>query len=186
MESPGVNKPVKEVESWADQRRTRVLWGTDRLVERLIELADSCQVFYPPTAEEIVEEAGLVMPWLESPALNPETCLGSRARQLIIQNAGVVNVFTQPAADLNCPSRTRQVRSEAVSHESGEFPTQVLLTLPSSRVEIIRPLLHQQPAPFKQVRPGVGLYYSRPYVVGQCQLHHRETGVRVLRGPIPE
>ena len=79
MESPGVNKPVEEVESWADQRRTRVLWGADRLVERLIELADSCQVFYPPTAEEIVEEAGLVMPRLESPALNPETCLGPRS-----------------------------------------------------------------------------------------------------------
>ena len=35
-------------------------------------------MFYPPTGEEIAEEAGLVMPGLESPALNPELpCLSS-------------------------------------------------------------------------------------------------------------
>ena len=61
----------EDIESWTLQSGVRVLWGTDNLVERLIELADTCNFFYPPTAEEIAEEVKLVIPGLGYPG--PDT-----------------------------------------------------------------------------------------------------------------
>ena len=89
------------IESWALQSNVRVLWGTDNLVERLIELAGACNFFYPPTAAEAAEEVELVMPGLGAPAPEhapaPATPVDFQARQVIIQHAGTVNVYTTGA-----------------------------------------------------------------------------------------
>ena len=58
----------EEIEAWASQSRIHVLWGSDRLREGLIEMVDGCNVFYPPTAEETIEEVELVTPGLGGPA----------------------------------------------------------------------------------------------------------------------
>ena len=42
------------IEEWAGQRRVKVLFGADDLVDRLLELADSVGVKYPPTADHIL------------------------------------------------------------------------------------------------------------------------------------
>ena len=71
-------------------------------------------MFYPPTGEEIAEGAGLVMPGLESPALNPELpCLSSRPAISSFRTL-VWSTYTQRAADLNGPSRTCQVLPSTV------------------------------------------------------------------------
>ena len=93
-----------DIKAWAVQARVRVLFGVERLVERLVELAGTCNFFYPPTAEEIAEEVELVMPGLgaapvEAPAAPVEApaAMDFQARQVIIQHASVVNVYTTGA-----------------------------------------------------------------------------------------
>ena len=55
-------EPDADIEAWADHTNVHVVFGTDDLVERLVDLAPHAQVLYPPTAEEIAEEVALVMP----------------------------------------------------------------------------------------------------------------------------
>ena len=64
-------------------------------------MADDCDVFYPPTAEETIEEVDLVMPGLGDPAPEQTPASAShldlQARQVVIQHAAVVNVYTTGA-----------------------------------------------------------------------------------------
>ena len=53
--------PDEAIEAWAVQANVRVIWGSDNLVERLIEMARTCRFFYPPTAEEVQEEVRLIL-----------------------------------------------------------------------------------------------------------------------------
>ena len=94
-------EPDSDIEGWALQAGVRVLWGPDNLVERLIDLAATCNFFYPPTAEEVAEEVELVMPGLGAPVQErtpaPEAPMKLQARQVVIQHAAVVNVYTTGA-----------------------------------------------------------------------------------------
>ena len=96
------------IEAWATQAGVRVLFGAERLVDRLVHLADTCNFFYPPTAEEVAEEVGLVMPGLGEPATAraPEASMDLGARQVIIQHASVVNVYT-----IGATTRSRMCRT---------------------------------------------------------------------------
>ena len=84
-------EPDADIEAWAGQAAIHVLFGSERLVERLEELADVVQVRFPPTEEEIAEEVELVMPGVADPA---PSAMGLQARQVIIQHADVVNIHT--------------------------------------------------------------------------------------------
>ena len=73
-------------------------------MERLIKLADQCNFFYPPTAEHVAEEVGLLMPALgytaPETAPTPATPSEVRAQHVIFHNAGTVNVYTTSGPDL--------------------------------------------------------------------------------------
>ena len=66
-------EPDPVIEEAAAAHRVHVLWGTDRLVERLQALAKDHRVFSPPTARSIQEEAELVMPGMAEPTAAPPT-----------------------------------------------------------------------------------------------------------------
>ena len=83
--------PDADIEAWAAQAGIHVLFGAARLVQRLVELAAMARVYFPPTAEEIAEEMELVMPGVADPA---PAVMDLQARQVIIQHADVVNVYT--------------------------------------------------------------------------------------------
>ena len=86
-------QPDEDIEAWAMQAGVRVLFGADRLVERLVELADTCNFFYPPLAGEVAEEVALVMPGLGD--IEPKSqAVDMQARQVVIQHAAVVNIYT--------------------------------------------------------------------------------------------
>ena len=53
--------PDEAIEAWAVQAGVRVIWGSDHLVERLIDMAATCRFFYPPTSAEAQEEVALVL-----------------------------------------------------------------------------------------------------------------------------
>ena len=53
--------PDEAIEAWAVQAGVRVIWGSDHLVQRLIDMAATCRFFYPPTTEEAREEVALVL-----------------------------------------------------------------------------------------------------------------------------
>ena len=64
-------EPDPAIEAWADHSHVHVIFGTDNLVEQLLNLAPRARQLYPPTAEEIAEEAALVMPGPEAPTEIP-------------------------------------------------------------------------------------------------------------------
>ena len=53
--------PDEAIEAWAVQAGVRVIWGSDHLVQRLIDMAATCRFFYPPTSAEAQEEVALVL-----------------------------------------------------------------------------------------------------------------------------
>ena len=56
------------IAAWADHTHVHVVFGTDDLVERLIDLAPHTRLLYPPpTDEEITEEVAWVMPGQPKP-----------------------------------------------------------------------------------------------------------------------
>ena len=75
-------EPDADIEAWSAQAGIHVLFGSDRLVDRLVELANTARVYFPPTAEEIAEEVELVMPGVAEPA---PAAMDLQARQVIIQ-----------------------------------------------------------------------------------------------------
>ena len=83
--------PVAGIEAWAAQAGIHVLFGAERLVERLVELAATARVYFPPTVEEIAEEVELVMPGVAESA---PAAMELQVRQVIIQHADVVNITT--------------------------------------------------------------------------------------------
>ena len=92
------------IEEWATQRKVKVLFGADNLVDRLLELAHRTGVKHPPTAAHILNEVdavtnGLVAPERDgaSPESVTEEVLGPAARQLVIQHVDVVNIYVTEA-----------------------------------------------------------------------------------------
>ena len=53
--------PDEAIEAWAVQAGVRVLWGSDHLVQRLVDMAKTCKFFYPPSTQEAREEVALVL-----------------------------------------------------------------------------------------------------------------------------
>ena len=53
--------PDEAIEAWAVQAGVRVLWGSDQLVQRLIDMAKHCKFYYPPTAQQARQEVALVL-----------------------------------------------------------------------------------------------------------------------------
>ena len=53
--------PDEAIEAWAVQAGVRVIWGSDHLVQRLVDMAATCRFFYPPTSAEAQEEVALVL-----------------------------------------------------------------------------------------------------------------------------
>ena len=51
----------RAIVEWAEHTHVPVVFGTDHLVERLIDLAPHTRVLYPPTSEETAKEVALVM-----------------------------------------------------------------------------------------------------------------------------
>ena len=68
-------------------------------MERLIELADKCNFYFPTAVERVAEEVGLLMPGVGHPDPMPATPLDMTGPQLIIQHADTVNVYTTGALD---------------------------------------------------------------------------------------
>ena len=60
--------PDPSIEEWAAQRKVKVLFGADNLVDRLLALADGTGVTYPPTADHILNEVDAVTGGLIVPA----------------------------------------------------------------------------------------------------------------------
>jgi hypothetical protein len=57
-------EPDQVIAAAAAQRHVDVIFGADRWVERLVELAGPHRIMVPPTAEQIDQEVALVMPEL--------------------------------------------------------------------------------------------------------------------------
>ena len=53
--------PDEAIEAWAVQAGVRVLWGSDHLVQRLVDMARTCRFYYPPTALQARQEVDLVL-----------------------------------------------------------------------------------------------------------------------------
>ena len=92
--------PNQTIEEWATQRRVKVLFGSDGLVGRLLELADSVGVKHPPTADHIRNEMAAVTNGLVAPARDgggQESVQESMARQAVIQHVDTVNIHVTSA-----------------------------------------------------------------------------------------
>ena len=103
----GGEDPDNTVQDWAIAHNVRLLFTTDRLVERLVDIAQeyAAQIYSPPTMAEIQQVIGLFnaagTPPAElvsaaHPAPTPDA--GLTARQVVIQHADTVNVYTIGAA----------------------------------------------------------------------------------------
>ena len=74
--------------------------GSDGLVGRLLELADSVGVKHPPTADHIRNEMAAVTNGLVAPARDgggQESVQESMARQAVIQHVDTVNIHMTSA-----------------------------------------------------------------------------------------
>ena len=92
--------PDPSIEEWAAQRKVKVLFGADNLVDRLLELADGTGVTYPPTADHILNEVDAVTGGLIAPvrdALSRETVQDCTTKQVVINHVDTVNIYVTQA-----------------------------------------------------------------------------------------
>ena len=113
-------EPDADIEAWADHTNVHVVFGTDDLVERLVDLAPHAQVLYPPTAEEIAEEVALVMPGQPEPPPPPDP-QGGQAGQVAVHHADLVIIYTTGGGDAEETSLVmpRQPESPPVQETQG-------------------------------------------------------------------
>ena len=83
-------EPDPGIEEWAEHTRIYVLFGTDDLVERMIDLAPHTNQNYPPTASETAEEVAIVVPGQAEPAPSP---LDLSAHQVVIQHVERIIIY---------------------------------------------------------------------------------------------
>ena len=84
------------IEEWAGQRRVKVLFGAEDLVDRLLALADRTEIKHPPTADHIRNEVAAVTNGLIVPARDgggQEAVQDLIARQVVIQHVDTVNIY---------------------------------------------------------------------------------------------
>ena len=96
--------PDPSIKEWAAQRKVKVLFGADNLVDRLLELADRTGVKHPPTADHILNEVdavtgGLIVPAGVGPAPEPveEAAQDFTTKQVVINHVDTVNIFVTQA-----------------------------------------------------------------------------------------
>ena len=97
---PGTPPEPVSSRSGPTQRRVKVLFGSDDLVGRLLELADSVGVKHPPTAGHIRNEVAAVTNGLVVPARDgggQEAVQEFIARQAVIQHVDTVNIHVTSA-----------------------------------------------------------------------------------------
>ena len=99
------------IKKWARQRRIRVIFGADDLVDRLLELAGRTEVKHPPTADHILNEVEAVTNGLvvsQQGGANQETGQELTTRQVLIQHVDTVHIHvTQAGADGRDPTVLR-------------------------------------------------------------------------------
>ena len=88
--------PDADIEAWSVQAGVRVLFGTENLVERLLEVAATCTVYFPPSGEEIAEEVDLLVPGVMPEDAGNAEVPDLQTRQVVIQHAAVVNFYNRP------------------------------------------------------------------------------------------
>ena len=84
------------IEEWAGQRRVKVLFGAEDLVDRLLALADRTEIKHPPTADHIRNEMAAVTNGLVAPAQvggGHEAAQEFISRQVVIQHVDTVNIY---------------------------------------------------------------------------------------------
>ena len=96
--------PDQDIIKQAARHKVHPIFGTGELGDRLLAIAGSQEIFMPPTASHIQEEAELFIPGVRYPAgtevrrtergATPSADMDIIARQVVIQNAGVVNIYT--------------------------------------------------------------------------------------------
>ena len=100
---PDMPEPDPQIQERAANCRVNVLRGNGNLVERLMEFHDVEGIYSPPTARHIEAEVAVLMPGLaedlpraaaEGPLTPDPSVMDLTARQVVIQHAGVVNVYT--------------------------------------------------------------------------------------------
>ena len=100
---PDMPEPDPQIQEWADNCKVNPLWGSENLVERLMGVHDVGGIYSPPTARHIEAEVAVLMPGLaedlpraaaEGPPAADPPAMGLTARQVVIQHADVVNVYT--------------------------------------------------------------------------------------------
>ena len=111
-------EPDPDIELRAENDRVKVLFGTDNLVERLVDLVADEEIFNPPTAWLVDEIAGTLMPFLANsdddqlellpdlPEPGPKPDQPGRAKRIgdvdvsgrpaEVHHADVVNVYQAP------------------------------------------------------------------------------------------
>ena len=89
----------------AERHKVHALFGTSGLVEKILEIAGTREIFVPPTLSHIRNEAQLFVPgidYLQQRAAEPRTDGDDRecakmdiaAQRVIIQHVDVVNIYT--------------------------------------------------------------------------------------------
>ena len=136
-------EPDPDIEMRALNDRVHVLFGSDNLVERLIDLLSEEEIFNPPTSWQVDELAEALMPYLgngvDQQELLPDLCNVTRApakaepvepveragevnlthRQAQVEHADVVNVFNAPVTIYQGGSAAAEaVQDEEVSQAS--------------------------------------------------------------------
>ena len=111
------------IEDWAGQRRVKVLFEADDLVDRLLALADSVGVKHPPTAGRIRNEVAAVTNGLVAPARDGgghEAVQEFMAGQVVIQHVDTVNIYVTLAhVDGRDPQRLPAARPISTSPPAG-------------------------------------------------------------------
>ena len=81
-----------DIEALAIARNVHVIFGTDRFVDRLVELGKTQNILFPPTAASIAEEVEVVMPELALPAAVP----AGIGAQVLIQHVEQLHLHVGP------------------------------------------------------------------------------------------
>ena len=97
-------EPDRGIEARAARAGVHAVFGVDELVERLLEIGQEASVYFPPTREEVDQEAEIIMPGAR-PADEPAG-LELQAKRVEIQHPAVVNIYTLP----QCPRCSKACR----------------------------------------------------------------------------
>ena len=96
--------PDQDIIQQAARHKVHPIFGTGDLGDQLLAIAGSQEIFMPPTGSHIQEEAELFIPGVRYPVgtevrrterrAAPSDDMDILARQVVIQSAGVVNIYT--------------------------------------------------------------------------------------------